>query len=123
MPPAVPIATVGGTVSSVNTNGVLTPVLPAASVSLATMLWGPSPDSVTLVDQVPPLPTIAVPSGVVLPLSYSVIVAPTAASVAVTRPEIVCVAWLGTAPVVLIDTAGGTVSSVNTKGVLPPVLP
>ncbi len=91
MPPAVLIATVGGTVSRVSTKGVLAPVLPAASVSLATMLWGPSPDSVTVVDQVPPLPTIAVPSGVVLPLSYSVTVAPTAASVVVTRPEIVCV--------------------------------
>ncbi len=91
MPPAVLIATVGGTVSSVNTKGVLAPVLPAASVSLATMPWGPSPDSVTLVDQVPPTPTVAVPSGVVPPLSYNVTVAPTAASPAATVPEIVCV--------------------------------
>jgi hypothetical protein len=92
MPPAVLIATVGAPVASVNTTGVLVPVLPAASVSLATMLWGPLPDSVTEVLHIPPVPTVAVPSGVVLPLSYSVTVAPTAASVAVTRPEIVCVA-------------------------------
>ncbi len=85
------IATVGAPVASVNTTAVLAPVLPAASVSFATMLWGPLPDSVTVVDQVPPLPTIAVPSGVVLPLSYSVTVAPTAASPAATAPEIVCV--------------------------------
>ncbi len=92
MPPAVLTETVGGTVSRVNTTRLLAPVLPTASVSLATMLWGPSPDSVTLVDQVPPTPTVAVPSGVVPPLSYNVTVAPTAASVAATVPEIVCVA-------------------------------
>src|SRR5260221_11598627 len=122
-PPAVLIATVGATVSSVNTTGVLVPVLPAASVSLATMLWEPSPDSVTVVLHTPPAPTVAVPSGVVLPLSYSVPVAPTAASPAATVPEIVCVAWLVTPPVVLTATVGGTVSSVNTSGVLMPVLP
>ncbi len=43
------IATVGASVSSVNTTGVLVPVLPAASVSWATMEWAPSPDSVTVV--------------------------------------------------------------------------
>ncbi len=46
---AVLIATVGASVSSVNTTGVLVPVLPAASVSWATMEWAPSPDSVTVV--------------------------------------------------------------------------
>src|SRR6202790_2104330 len=122
-PPAVLTETVGGTVSRVSTTGALAPVLPAASVSLATMLWAPSPDSVTVVLHTPPLPTVAVPSGVVLPLSYSVTVAPTAASVAVTMPEIVCVAWLVTAPAVLIDTAGGTVSRVSTTGLLAPVFP
>ena len=55
------------------------------------MLWVPLPDSVTLVVHVPPL-TVAVPRGVVLPLSYSVTVAPAAASVVVTVPVIVCVA-------------------------------
>src|SRR5260221_12363169 len=110
MPPAVLIATVGGTVSRVNTTGVLAPVLPAASVSLATILWEPSPDSVTVVDQVPSLPTIAVPSGVVRPLSYSVTVAPTAASPAATVPEFECAAGLVTGPVARIATVGGTES-------------
>jgi len=33
------------------------------------MLWAPSPDSVTLVDHAPPLPTVAVPIAVLPPLS------------------------------------------------------
>jgi hypothetical protein len=41
--------------------------------------------------QAPPAPTVAVPIGVALPLSYSDTVAPTAASVAVTVPLMV---WL-----------------------------
>ena len=49
------IAMVGAVVASVNTTGVLLPVLPAASVSCATMLLLPLPDSVTLVLQAPPL--------------------------------------------------------------------
>ena len=85
--PAVLIATVGATVSSVNTNGVLLPVLPAASVSLATMLLVPWPRA-TLVLQALPLPTVAVPIWV--PFSNSVTVEPIAASPAVTVPEMVC---------------------------------
>ncbi len=49
------IAMVGAAVASVKT---VAPLLPAASVSWATMLLAPSPDNV-LVDQVPPL-TLAV---------------------------------------------------------------
>src|SRR5215831_18752597 len=67
--------------------GALTPVLPAASVSLATMLWLPSPDNVTDVLQLPLAPTVAVP--IWTPLSYSVTVAPAATSVAVTVPLMV----------------------------------
>src|SRR5438874_3370052 len=61
------IATVGNVVVRVKVTGVLLPVLPAASVSCATMLFVPLPDSVTLVDQAPPLPTVAVPTWVVTP--------------------------------------------------------
>ena len=68
-------------------------MLPAASVSWATMLWVPLPGSVTVVDHAPPT-TVAVPICVVTPLtvSNSVTVDPAAASVAATVPEIVCVA-------------------------------
>ena len=87
------IAIVGTAVFSANTTGVLAPVLPAASVSSATMLWVPLPDRVTLVLHAPPLPTAAVPTCVVTPLtvSYNVTVPPAAASVVVTWPEIFCV--------------------------------
>src|ERR1700690_741576 len=51
------IAIGGAAVFSANTTGVLAPVLPAASVSWATMLWVPLPDRVTLVLHAPPLPT------------------------------------------------------------------
>ena len=90
------IVTAARRVSSVNTTAVLVPVLPAASVSWATMEWAPSPDSVTVVVHSPPEPTVAVPIGVVTPLTVSsnVTVAPTAASPAVTLPEIVWVATL-----------------------------
>ena len=66
--------------SALNTTGVLVPVLPAASVSLATILWLPLPDSVTLALQLPSLATVAVPSGVALPLSNSVTVVPASAT-------------------------------------------
>ena len=87
------IAIEGAAVFSANTTGVLAPVLPAASVSWATMLWLPLPDRVTLVLHAPPLPTAAVPTCVVIPLmvSNNVTVAPAAASVVVTWPEIFCV--------------------------------
>src|SRR6202165_1422359 len=122
---AVLIVTGGASVSSVNTTGVLVPVLPAASVSLATMLWAPSPLSVTLVLHTPPLPTLAVPSCVVTPptVSNNVTVAPTAAAPAVTVPEMGWVATLEVSAAVLIVTVGASVSSVNTTGVLVPVLP
>ena len=122
---AVLIATVGASVSSVNTTGVLVPVLPAASVSWATMEWAPSPDSVTLVVHSPPEPTVAVPIWVVTPLTVSsnVTVAPTAASPAVTLPEIVWVATLEVSAALLIATVGARVSSVNTTALLVPVLP
>ena len=76
------------------------------------MLWLPLPDSVTVVLQAPPT-TVAVPICVVTPftVSNSVTVAPTAASVAATVPEIVCVAWLVVVPAVLIATVGAIVSS------------
>jgi len=51
--------------------GALLPVIAAASVSFATMLCAPSPDSVTLVDHAPPLPAVAVPIAVVTPLMVS----------------------------------------------------
>src|SRR5947209_2161346 len=109
------IAIVGAAVARVKFTAVLLPVLPAASVSWATMLLLPLPASVTLVLQAPPLPTVAVPTWVVTPftVSNSVTVDPTAASpaVAVTVPEIVCVVWLVVVPGVLIDTVGATVSS------------
>src|ERR1700683_537620 len=92
------IASVGAVVASVNTTGVLLPVLPAASVSCATMLLLPLPDSVTLVLQAPPLPTVAVPTSVVTPLtvSNSATVDPTAASpaAALAVPAIRGAAWL-----------------------------
>ena len=91
-----------------NTTGVLVPVLPAASVSWATMEWAPSPDSVTVVVHSPPEPTVAVPIWVVTPptVSSNVTVAPTAASPAVTLPEIVWVATLEVSAAVLIATSG-----------------
>ena len=76
-PPALLIATTGAVVSSVNKTGALALLLPVVLVSMATMLWGPSPDRVTLVLHKPPLPTTVVASGVVLPLSNSVTVVPT----------------------------------------------
>src|SRR5579871_5668049 len=118
--PVVEIVTAGGIASSVNTTGVLAPVLPAASVSLATMLVVPS-DNATEVLPLPSLPTVAVPTWA--PLSYSVTVVPGDASVEVTLPEIDCFAWLVRPPAVLIATTGGTVSSVNTTALLAPVLP
>nr|WP_249125779.1 hypothetical protein [Bradyrhizobium manausense] len=106
---------VGAVVARVKFTAVLLPVLPAASVSWATMLLLPLPASVTLVLQAPPLPTVAVPTWPVTPftVSNSFTVDPTAASpaAAVTVPEIVCVAWFVVAPVVLIDTVGATVST------------
>ncbi len=121
---AVVIVTVGGTVSSVSTTGALLPVLPAASVSSATMLWAPSPDSVTWVVQ-DPFTTAAVPSCVVTPLtvSNSVTVPPATASPALTVPDTVWVATLDVSAAVVIVTVGGTVSSVSTTGALVPVLP
>src|SRR5579871_1680480 len=118
--PVVEIVTVGGIVSNVNATGALVPVLPAASVSLATMLLLPS-DSATEVLQLPSLPTVAVPTWV--PLSYSVTVAPGVASVEVTCPAMVCLTWLVRLPVVEIVTAGAIVSNVNTTAPLAPVLP
>ena len=119
------IVTLGASVSSVNTTAVLVPVLPAASVSWATMEWAPSPDSVTVVVHSPPEPTVAVPIWVVTPptVSSKVTVAPTAASPAVTLPEIVWVATLEVSAALLIVTLGASVSSVNTTAVLVPVLP
>ena len=106
------IAIEGAAVASVRITGVLEPILPAASVSWATMLWVPLPDNVTLVDQAPPT-TVAVPICVVtlLTVSNSVTVDPAAASVAATVPEIVCVDWLVVALAVLIATVGGSVST------------
>ena len=116
------IATVGNVVVRVKVTGVLLPVLPAASVSCATMLFVPLPDSVTLVDQAPPLPTVAVPTWVVTPFTVSsrITVEPIAAppAAAVTVPEIVCVAWLVVIPAVLTATVGAASSSVNTTEVL-----
>ena len=113
LPSIAAIVSVGVVVASVNTTGLLAPVLPAASVSWATMLLAPLPASVTLVVHAP-LTTFAVPICVVVPLtvSSSVTVDPTAASpaAAVTVPEIVCVAWFVVVPVVLIATVGATVS-------------
>ena len=106
-------ATTVGKVARVNVTGVLAPVLPAASVSWATMLWMPLPDSVTLVNQLPPGPTAAVPSWVVTPfkVSNNVTVDPTAASPAdaATVPDIVCVAWLVEPPGLAMATVGATV--------------
>src|SRR5882762_5921010 len=112
--------TVGAVVLSVKTTGVLVPVLPAASVSLATMLWLPLPDSVTLVLHTPPLPTLAVPSCVVLPLSNSVTVVPMSATSTV--PDIVWLVWLVGPPGLVIATTGAVVSSVNVSDAVP-VLP
>ena len=105
-----------GTMERVKVTGVLLPVLPAASVSTATMLWVPLPESVTLVLHAPPAPTVAVPICVGVPpfaVSNSATVDPTAASpaVAVTVPEIACTDWLVVVPAVLIATAGAIVSS------------
>ena len=101
--------TVGPVVLSVKTTGVLVPVLPAVSVSLATMLWLPLPDSVTLVLQLPSFCTIAVPTAVAP--SRMVTVVP--ASVASTTPVIVCAAWLIGPPALLIAITGAVVSSVK----------
>ncbi len=108
------IAIVGATVASVKTTGALEPMLPAASVSWATMLWPPLPDNVTVVDQAPPT-TVAVPTCVVTPLmvSNNVTVDPAAASVAATVPEIVCVDRFVVVPAVLMRTVGGSVSTAN----------
>src|ERR1700756_2191658 len=54
------IVTVGATVASVKTVGLLLPTLPATSVSWATILFAPLPDRVTVVLQLPPL-NVAVP--------------------------------------------------------------
>ena len=69
--PGLVIVTTGATVSSVSTTGLLVPVLPAASVSSATIEWAPSPDSVTLVLHAPLAPTVAVPIWLVTPLAVS----------------------------------------------------
>src|SRR5438270_729662 len=108
------IAMVGAVVARVKITGVLLPVLPATSVSWATMLLVPLPDSDTLALQLPPpLPIVAVPICDVTPftVSNSVTVLPTAASPAMTLPEIVCVAWLVVVPAVLIATVGAIVSN------------
>ena len=108
--PVVEIATVGATVSSVNTTGVLEPTLPTESVSCATMLWVPSPLSVTVVLHVPSLLTVAVPIGVVCPLvvSRSVTIVPAGARPVATDPEMVCVALLVRAFWLARVTTGGT---------------
>src|ERR1700676_1655651 len=117
------IVSVGGAVvTRVKVTGVLAPVLPAASVSWAAMLWVPLPDSVTVADQLPPAPTGAVPTWVVTPFTVSnnVTVDPTVASpaAAATVPEIVCAACLVGPPALVMVTLGGVVSSVNTTGEL-----
>src|SRR5207248_2866019 len=96
------------TIVSVKVTGVLLPMLPAASVSLATMLCVPLPGNVMLVLHAPPVPIVAVP--ICVPLSYNVTIVPGVASVDVTVPAMVCVAWLVVPPVVLMATTGATVS-------------
>src|ERR1700722_15558581 len=116
------IATVGAAVSSVSTTGVELPVMPARSVSWATMLLAPL-TSVTLVVQLPSACTKAVPIGVVPPLSYSDTVEPGAVTSPLTVPAMVWVATLVAPPGVVIATVGAAVSSVSTTGVELPVMP
>ncbi len=101
---------IGPMVLKVKITGALVPVLPATSVSLATILWVPLPNSVTLVLHKPPLPTVAVASGVG-PLSNNVTVVPMSATSTV--PDIVWAAWLVGPPAVVIDTTGAVVSMVT----------
>ena len=70
--------------------------------------------------QLPSLATVAVPSGVVLPLSNSVTVVP--ASATSTLPVMVCAAWLVAPPLLVIATTGAVVSRVKVS-VAVPVLP
>ena len=63
------VTTTGAVVSSTSTTVLLLPMLPAASVFRATRLWLPSPNRVTVVDQVPSPSTVALPSAVAEPLS------------------------------------------------------
>ena len=85
------------------------------------MLWLPLPDSVTAVLQLPPLPTVAVPSAVVLPLSNSVTVLP--ASATSTVPLMVCAAWLVAPPLLVMATTGAVVSRVKLNAAVVELLP
>jgi len=86
------------------------PIFPCPRrLSLATMLWVPLPDSVTLVLHEPPLPTVAVPSAVALPSSEQ---RHRGADVRRRQPfpDIVWAAWLTEPPAVVIETVGAVVS-------------
>src|SRR6185312_10304893 len=122
---AVLMVTTGAWVSRVSTTGWLVPTLPTASVSRATMECAPSPDSVMLVLQTPPWPTVAVLIWLVTPLrvSNSVTMVPGAASPALTVPLMVWVATLEVSALVLMVTTGAWVSRVNTTALLVPTLP
>ncbi|MEO8834552.1 MAG: hypothetical protein ABI407_20270, partial [Bradyrhizobium sp.] len=85
------------------------------------MLWLPLPDSVTPVLQLPSLPTVAVPSAVVLPLSNSVTVVP--ASATSTVPVMVCAAWLVLPPLLPIATTGAVVSRMKLNAAVVELLP
>jgi hypothetical protein len=110
----------GGVVSRISASVLLVPVLPARSVARAVMLCPPSPDSATAVLQLPPL-AVVVPTR--LPLSNSAIVGLAARFASETVPVIVCVACLVKPPLLLIATAGATVSRVSASVLLVPVLP
>ena len=90
--------------------GWLVPVLPAASVSLATSAFVPCA-SATEAAQVPFCCTTPVPMAVVPPLSNTDTVVP--ASATSTVPAIVWAAWLVGPPGLVIATAGAVVSMVK----------
>src|SRR6201985_3485459 len=116
------IETVGAWVASVNVTGGLVPLLPAVSMSVAVMLLVPA-TSVTWVDHDPSAPTVAVQICCPLSKIFTVVLETKLSVDSDTLPEIVCIALLVVTPMVLIETVGAWVASVNVTGGLVPLLP
>ena len=108
MPPTLVMATVGAVRSRVWTTAALVPTLPAASTSVATSEWLPSPESVTEIDQLPAASTTPVPSAT--PPSRTVTVVPTSPVPVTTR-----VVALETTPALVMATVGAVVSSASSS--------
>ena len=99
------------------TTAALLPALSARSLPRATRLWLPSPTRVTLVDQTPPTPTVAVAIGLTPALSKISTALPGLASVRV--PLMVRLAENTVPPAWSMASVGAVVSTFTTRATEP----